>query len=92
MTNENISSPENKRTYDTNPVTFNTTLNDRIDVLNEIIKREIVLKDYNQINVLVHQSFYFLLLLACFLFIILFFFSPLLLKYLNPKKKTQKIY
>lgn len=38
-------------------------------------------KDYNQINVLVHQSFYFLLLLAFFLFIILFFFSPLLLKY-----------
>lgn len=38
-------------------------------------------KDYKQISVLVHQSFYFLIILACILFIILFFFSPFLLKY-----------
>lgn len=50
VTHERIDKPEGKRIYDVNPVTYNTSLNARIEALNEIIKSQIEAKDYNKIQ------------------------------------------
>ena len=47
---ETIDKPEGKKNYDANPIIYNTNLNNRIDELNEIIKRRIELKDFNKIK------------------------------------------
>lgn len=47
---ETIDKPEGKKIYDANPIIYNTNLNNRIDELNEIIKRRIELKDFNKIK------------------------------------------
>lgn len=50
VTHERIDKPEGKRIYDADPVTYNTSLNARIEALNEIIKSQIEAKDYNKIQ------------------------------------------
>lgn len=50
VAHERIDKPEGKRIYDVNPVTYNTSLNARIEALNEIIKSQIEAKDYNKIQ------------------------------------------
>lgn len=50
VTNERIDKPEGKRIYDVNPVTYNTNLNNKIEVLNELIKNQIKAEDYNKIQ------------------------------------------
>lgn len=50
VTHERIHNPEGKRIYDVNPVTYNTSLNTRIEALNEIIKSQIEARDYNKIQ------------------------------------------
>ncbi|MCT7509780.1 AAA family ATPase [Aliarcobacter cryaerophilus] len=50
VTQERIHNPEGKRIYDVNPITYNTNLNAKIEALNEIIKSQIEVKDYNKIQ------------------------------------------
>lgn len=50
VTYGSIGKPEGKRIYDADPVTYNTSLNTRIEALNEIIKSQIEAKDYNKIQ------------------------------------------